>query len=77
MMLLLLVSPRGIVELILGPLHVVKVRKRLIVDSELKGITILDDIEHMVGNRERELERSAKLLSFHDHRSVFEHPLLT
>jgi hypothetical protein len=53
-------------EISLSLLIVIGVLKALIVDSELKVLPMLHDVEHVVADLERMLERSAEPLSLED-----------
>ena len=55
----------------------IQVRKALVVDSEFEEVPVLHDVEHVVSDLERELERGPKLLTVVNHLPIFEDLLLT
>lgn len=60
-----------------GPILMVEVLEALVVNSQLKDFSVLDDVEHVVSNLKRVLERSPKLLDLKGELSIFKYLLLS
>jgi len=64
-----------ILEFILLLFQIVDVLEALVVDSQIKGVSVLNYDQHVVRHVERELERRTEHLRFEQHFPILKHLL--